>query len=448
MGKYRAYESYKDSGVEWLGEIPEHWESLKVKYSADILRGKFTHRPRNDPNFYDGQHPFIQTGDVANANKFITEYTQTLNDNGYEVSKEFPAGTLVMTIAANIGDIAILDFNACFPDSIVGFLPSKQTEIFFLYYLFTSMKQQLLTTAVLNTQLNLNIERISNQFTAIPPLEEQKTIARFLDYKTKQIDALIAKKEALLEKLDEKRTALISHAVTKGLDATVPMKDSGIEWLGDIPEHWLMTRLRFLVSKIEQGWSPSCHNQPAEANEWGVLKAGCVNGETFDENENKTLPDELEPKYQYEVRHGDILMSRANTKELLGSAAIAINPCRKLILCDKLYRLSAKENVDRKYLIRLLRSFIARFQYERDATGSSGSMQNIGQDTIKDLILPFPSLDKQKEIAEYLDRKTAEIDGQKEKIQQAIALLKEYRTALITNAVTGKIDVRQVLDSP
>jgi hypothetical protein len=110
------------------------------------LRGKFTHRPRNDPRFYDGQYPFIQTGDVANANKFIMEYTQTLNENGYAVSKEFPSGTLVMTIAANIGDMAILNFNACFPDSIVGFLPSKMTDIFFLYHLFSSMKKQFFRT--------------------------------------------------------------------------------------------------------------------------------------------------------------------------------------------------------------------------------------------------------------------------------------------------------------
>ncbi|MEA5612932.1 type I restriction-modification system subunit M N-terminal domain-containing protein [Nodularia spumigena] len=136
----------KDSGIEWLGKIPNHWEVIKVKHLTKILRGKFTHRPRNDPRFYDGQYPFIQTGDVANANKFIMEYTQTLNENGYAVSKEFPSGTLVMTIAANIGDMAILNFNACFPDSIVGFLPSKMTDIFFLYHLFSSMKKQFFRT--------------------------------------------------------------------------------------------------------------------------------------------------------------------------------------------------------------------------------------------------------------------------------------------------------------
>ena len=126
----------KDSGVEWLGEIPTHWNAKKVKYFATILRGKFSHRPRNDPRFYGGEYPFVQTGDVANAEKYIKKYSQTLNDEGLKVSKEFPSGTLVMTIAANIGDMAILNFDACFPDSIVGFVPRDDVNLNFLYYMW------------------------------------------------------------------------------------------------------------------------------------------------------------------------------------------------------------------------------------------------------------------------------------------------------------------------
>ena len=126
----------KDSGVEWLGEVPAHWEVKRVDRTAEILRGKFTHRPRNDPSLYDGPYPFIQTGDVARAQKVITGYRQTLNEQGFAVSKMFPSGTLVMTIAANIGDVAVLDFAACFPDSIVGFIPRDGVHRDYLY-LFT-----------------------------------------------------------------------------------------------------------------------------------------------------------------------------------------------------------------------------------------------------------------------------------------------------------------------
>jgi len=206
--------SLKRSGVEWLGEVPEHWQVSKIKYLTKIVRGQFSHRPRNDPNYYDGIYPFIQTGDVANSNKFIMEYTQTLNKNGYAVSKEFPSGTLVMTIAANIGDIAILNFNACFPDSIVGFIPSNKTEILFLYYLFTSMRKQFLSTAVLNTQLNLNVERVSNLFTVIPPLNEQLKIINFLDKEIQRIDQIKTETQKSIALLKERRSALITAAIT------------------------------------------------------------------------------------------------------------------------------------------------------------------------------------------------------------------------------------------
>ena len=156
----QPYPRYKPSGVEWLGDVPEHWELMRVKQVTQVLRGKFTHRPRNDPSLYDGQYPFIQTGEVARAGKSITSFRQTLNERGLAVSKLFPAGTLVMTIAANIGDVAILDFEACFPDSVVGFVPSARVERDFLYYLFVAMKPELLREAPINTQGNLNVDRI------------------------------------------------------------------------------------------------------------------------------------------------------------------------------------------------------------------------------------------------------------------------------------------------
>ncbi len=210
----------KDSGVEWLGEIPAHWEVKRVNQISEILRGKFTHRPRNDPALYDGPYPFVQTGDVTRAQKEITGYRQTLNERGLSVSKMFPSGTLVMTIAANIGDVAVLDFAACFPDSVVGFVPRSGIERDFLFYLFLAMKPELLREAPVNTQGNLNIERIGSIGSPIPvPNEsEQRAIAAFLDHETAQIDVLVAKVREALDRLNELRTALISAAVTGKID--------------------------------------------------------------------------------------------------------------------------------------------------------------------------------------------------------------------------------------
>ena len=210
----------KDSGVEWLGEVPAHWEVKRVNQTANVLRGKFTHRPRNDPSLYDGRYPFIQTGDVARAQKVITDYRQTLNERGLAVSKMFPAGTLVMTIAANIGDVAVLDFAACFPDSIVGFVPWDGVHRDYLYYVFLAMKPELLREAPVNTQGNLNVERIGSQETQIPlPVTaEQFAIVEFLDRETTRIDALIAKVREAIDHLREFRNALIFATVTGKID--------------------------------------------------------------------------------------------------------------------------------------------------------------------------------------------------------------------------------------
>ena len=151
------YESYKDSGVEWIGKIPSEWEVKKLKFSSQIMRGLFSHRPRNDPDYYDGVHPFIQTGEVARAVKYITTYSQTLNELGFSVSREFPAGTVLLTIAANVGDVAILDFNACFPDSVIGFYPKENVSKIFMFYVLKSMKEQFMRNAIISTQMNLNI---------------------------------------------------------------------------------------------------------------------------------------------------------------------------------------------------------------------------------------------------------------------------------------------------
>ena len=210
----RKKEEMKDSGVGWLGDIPKKWNVKKIKYISKIYRGKFNHRPRNDPEFYDGEYPFIQTGDVANSNMYITKYTQTLNKKGYSVSKEFPKGTLIMTIAANIGDIAILDFNACFPDSIVGFTPNNNIDIKFMYYIYSIMKEEFMSTAIINTQMNLNVERIENLFIVVPNIEKQKIIVDYIESKLGNIMNTINKVRQQIQKLKEAKQSLISEAVT------------------------------------------------------------------------------------------------------------------------------------------------------------------------------------------------------------------------------------------
>jgi type I restriction enzyme S subunit len=274
------------------------------------------------------------------------------------------------------------------------------------------------------------------------PLPEQRGIADYLDSETSRLDALVAVKERLVGLLAEKRRALITRAVTRGLDPNAPLRNSRIPWLGEVPAHWKVERLKFHLRGIEQGWSPACENAVAEPDEWGVLKAGCVNGGRFSPNENKRLPLQTEPLREYQVRAGDVLVSRANTTELLGSAALVGNVRERLLLCDKLYRLAVQDNsLWRAYLVAFLATQVGRYQLERDATGASNSMQNIGQDTVRNLWLPIPPVDEQEAIVSFAASSTARLDSVQLATERTIALLKERRAALVAAAVTGGIDV-------
>lgn len=211
----RGEREMKDSGVEWVGEIPKEWVCEKIKYATSISRGLFNHRPRNDERYYNGKYPFIQTGDVANATKYIVSYSQTLNELGKSVSKEFPKGTLTMTIAANVGDVAILNFDAYFPDSVVGFIPNKNIRTLYLFYVFSAMKDEFTRTAIKSTQLNLNIDRVKEAFIPVTlNVNEQCEIENYLESKCAEIDGLIAKKEQLVKELESYKKSLIYEVVT------------------------------------------------------------------------------------------------------------------------------------------------------------------------------------------------------------------------------------------
>jgi type I restriction enzyme S subunit len=224
----------KPSGIPWIGDIPSHWNVRRVKQVARIVRGKFSHRPRNDASFYDGPYPFIQTGSVARAKKFIVQFTQTLNEKGLSVSRLFPKGTLCMTIAANIGDVGILDFDSCFPDSIVGFTLRPELERDYLYLAFLCMKSEFLRDAPVNTQGNLNVERIGPQCIPLPGLDEQKQILKHVETETASLDAVITRAEREIDLLREYRSRLVADVVTGKLDvreaaAKLPVEEQAIE---------------------------------------------------------------------------------------------------------------------------------------------------------------------------------------------------------------------------
>ena len=307
--------------------------------------------------------------------------------------------------------------------------------------LYTSYFKQN-STGVIDSRLRLYPDEFTRTPLVVPPLPEQQAIATFLDRETTRIDALIARKERLLELLEEKRKAIISQAVTRGLDASAPMRDSGVEWLGQVPEGWSIEPLKRSLRGIEQGWSPECENRLAELNEWGILKSGCVNHGVFQEVEHKALPLSFEPNPSIEVHPGDILMSRASgSVDLIGSVALVNNVRQGLMLSDKVFRLLPL-SIDTSFLVWSMGSKEFRLQIRKAISGAEGMANNISKSSIREMLICIPPLTEQQAIAAYLGAQTTKLGALRQKMKQSVEKLSEYRTSLISAAVTGKIDVR------
>jgi type I restriction enzyme S subunit len=291
----------------------------------------------------------------------------------------------------------------------------------------------------------VNRETLSEIRIPVPEPETQRAIADFLDAETARIDALITAKENLLAILAEKRRALITQTVTRGLDPHVPLRDSGIPWLGEIPAHWEDVRLRFLVDRIEQGWSPQADASEPTADEWGVLKLSAVSRGKFDPGAAKAMPSELEPRIEYEVREGDFLLTRANTPSRVGDACFVETTRPMLMLCDLIYRLRLRgDRIRGKYLCHFLVLPIGRTQIEADARGTSNSMVKISQEHIKGWRVPVPPVEEQVAIVEFLDRETGALDEMERATLLTVRLLRERREAVIAAAVTGQFPLESL----
>lgn len=447
---FPRYPSYKDSSVEWLEEVPEHWEVKRLKYACHVF-------PSNvDKKTHEGEMPVLLCNytDVY-YNEVITagmDFMAATASTDQIAKFQLRAGdTIITKDSESADDIAI---GAYVPVDLPGVVcgyhlsmvrPNVDTDGAFVKRLFDSTYAKSCFAVRANglTRVGLGQYEIDNVELPFPSLSEQTQIASFLDRETAKIDALVAEQRQLMELLKEKRQAVISHAVTRGLNPEVKMKDSGVEWLGDIPAHWDVASIRRFVQKIEQGWSPDCFSRPAELEEWGVVKSGCVNRGVFNELENKALPETLDPIPEYEIHNGDVLMSRASgSPELVGSAAFISATRPKLMLSDKIFRIHPEQGIDKKFLVAVFNSRVMRSQIERAISGADGLANNLPQASLKSFYLAIPPLEDQKEIESFLECELVKFDSLAVETQQAIDLLQERRTALISAAVTGKIDVR------
>ncbi|MCZ8272515.1 MAG: restriction endonuclease subunit S [Microcystis sp.] len=434
--KWQPYPTYKDSGVEWLGAIPEHWENWKISHAFQKI-GSGTTPSTNRYDYYDGDVPWINTSElreniITDTSVKITK--KALLDNS--VLNLYSPGTLLIAMyGATIGRLGILGITACTNQACCALANPILLDTKFVFYWLWMRRNELIILSSGGGQPNINQEKIRSIKIPAPPLPEQQKIAEFLDQETSKIDKLITKKERLIELLKEKRTALISHAVTKGLNPDVPMKDSGVEWLGEIPEHWEVKRLKFLTRQIIDG----THFTPTYAVE-GVpflrvtdIQESVINFEQvklIPESEHKELIKRCNPE------KGDLLLSKNGT---IGVPRI-VDWNHKFSIFVSLCLIKVRKllSVHYSYYFFLSHEIKSQMSYGT----KTNTVMNLHLDKIREFIFTFPPLPEQQKIAQFLDRETSKIDNLITKTRTSIDHLKEYRTALISAAVTGKIDVR------
>ncbi len=435
---FPRYPKYKPSGVEWLGEVPEHWEVISIKWLSPVKRGA-SPRPIDDQKYFDdeGEYAWVRIADVSSSPGILKETTQRLSELGSSLSVRLLPGALFVSIAGTVGKPCITAIQACIHDGFVYF-PTLTIDPKFLYRIFEAGTCYA-GLGKWGTQLNLNTDTIGSIRIALPPQQELDIVVAFLDRETAKIDALVEEQRRLIELLKEKRQAVISHAVTKGLNPHAKMKPSGIEWLGDVPEHWAVTKLG-RVSFMQEG--PGLRN-------WQFTDEGtrviCVtniteSGIDFSRLERFISVEEYNSTYDhFTVQVGDILLSSSGNS--WGKVAIYEGD-ENVILNTSTIRMneSPRGPLCRDFLAMILQSGPVREQLWQAMTGSC--QPNFGPTHLKNVMIATPARQEQVEIISFLASENQTLEGLIAEANRAIDLLQERRTALISAAVTGKIDVR------
>ena len=423
--------------MEWLGDVPEHWDSCNLKFISKIYAGGTPDRNRLD-YWVKGEIPWINSGAVNQV--IIKEPSEYITELGLKNSsaKYIPVNSLVMALAGQgktKGMVAYTSIETTCNQSMAAIVP-KNYHYKFLYYWLDSNYQNIRNLTGGDNRDGLNLAVLSNIPCPKISIVEQTQIVSFLNTETTRIDNLITKQEKLIELLEEQRKSIISHAVTKGLNPNAPMKDSGVEWLGDVPEHWEVTRLKNIgKSIIGLTYSPNEICNPDD-DSYLVLRSSNVQNGQLSFLDNVYVKSYVSEKLK--IKKNDILIcSRNGSRDLIGKNTIIKNPPKNSTF-GAFMTVYRSEHAD--YVYWILNSYIFKAQ------AGSYLTTTVNQLTINNLnsmTVPFAPTSEQNEIVEFLSTENLKFNNLISKQKALIEKLKEYRASIISHAVTGKIDVME-----
>lgn len=416
MARWNAYPEYKDSRIEWLGNIPAHWQLGPLKRGFDVQLGKML-QPAPVTS-QDTSEPYLRAANVRWDRVDVSDVREMWFAPYEKEQYSLRPGDLLVSEGGDVGRSALWkgELQNCYIQNAINRVRSKGPQSTrYLFYWMYALKHNGFIDVFCNraTIAHFTAEKVERLPVPFLPLDEERQIVQFLDRETEKIDALIAKKERLIDLLREKRTALISQAVTKGLDPNAPAKDSGIEWLGEIPVHWSVKRVKFLA------WFNYGDSLAADAREDGAVPVYGSNGPVGTHSRSNAVGP-------------CVIIGR---KGSFGKVSWCEVPCFAIDTTFYIDQSTATANMRWLYYALPLLGL--------DALSQDAAVPGLSREHAHDQWLPNAPSDEQRAIADFVDRETAKIDALVAKLHEAIDRLREYRTALISAAVTGKIDVRE-----
>lgn len=431
--KLHAYPDYRECKLPWLRRYPNHWSLTRTKHVCKFTTGWTP--PTGDSAAYDGDCPWANISDLGQRVIFDTAKTisaKAASEHGLEL---IPSGSLMFSFKLSVGQVAFAGRPMFSNEAIASFRESSALALEFAYYAFPLFLVESASENIYGAKL-LNQSLIRDATFPLPPKEEQEVIASFLDRETAKIDALIAEQERLLGLLAEKRQAVISHAVTKGLNPDAPMKDSGVAWLGEVPAHWTVSALKRVSPAQTVGIVVNPSNYVASDGlpfiYGGDIREGCIDLLGC----RRISPEDSEKNAKTRLEAGDLLTVRVGAPGVTAVVPLEAEGgnCASVMLIKR-------GDFDSRWLCYTMNDRVVRFQVEVVQYGAAQEQFNISH--AMEFLIPVPSRGEQSLIADYLDDQTAGLDQLAAAAKQAIGLLAERRSALIAATVTGQIDVRE-----
>jgi type I restriction enzyme S subunit len=433
-----GYKERRESGMPWLGALPAHWKAAKLKYLAEVVNGATPDSSNDD--YWDGDIVWITPSDLGKLDSaYVSDSKRKISEAGFKScgTSMVPASTVIMTTRAPIGNSCITTVEAYFNQECKA-LVLREGDSTFMYYQLVGLRPYLEMLGSGSTFMELSTDKFKDFVFPVPPLSEQRIIAAYLDRKTAQLDKLIAEKQALLQKLYQQRQALIHEAVTQGLNAAAPRKSSGVAWIGDVPAHWEVKKLKYLFSNSLGGSTPDTSTEEFWNGDIPWVSPKDMKVPVVSTTQDYVTELAVKSSSTTLIPENSVLVVM-RSGILKHTLPVAINAVQ-VTLNQDMKAFVPNEHISAEYLSHLLKGFQQHILNQCTKIGAT--VDSIETEWLYSFPLPVPPLVEQARIVDYLHNRNAHINEAAATIHTQIQTLKTYRQSLISEVVMGKVDVR------